>query len=124
MNKDLWYSTGLELYVELYLLKKKKKKEQAGIHLSLWPLNWQESCLNKNGCEGKRAEMQSMKNKRGATEQDGGVGKTEKITLLVSSPHRAWNQCWEGEKAADTNQVYWIFIAMLASWSMTLGSRT
>ena len=36
MNKDLWYSTGLELYVELYLLKKKKKKkEQAGIHLSL-----------------------------------------------------------------------------------------
>lgn len=27
MNKDLWYSTGLELYVELYLLKKKKKKK-------------------------------------------------------------------------------------------------
>ena len=50
MNKDLQYSTGLELYIELYLLQKKKKKgEQAGIHLSLWPLNWQESCLNKNG---------------------------------------------------------------------------
>ena len=35
MNKDLQYSTGLELYIELYLLQKKKKGEQAGIHLSL-----------------------------------------------------------------------------------------
>ena len=63
-----------------------------------------------------------MINKRGATEQDGRVGKTEKIILPISSPHHAQNRCREGEEAADTNQVYWIFIAMLASWSVTLGS--
>ena len=28
MNKDLRYSTGLELYIELYLLKKKKKENR------------------------------------------------------------------------------------------------
>lgn len=28
MNKDLRYSTGLELYIELYLLKKKKENRQ------------------------------------------------------------------------------------------------
>lgn len=62
-----------------------------------------------------------MINKRGATKQDGRVGKTEKIILPISSPHHAQNRWQEDELAADTNQVYWIFIAMLASWSVTLG---
>lgn len=62
-----------------------------------------------------------MINKRGATKQDGRVGKTEKIILPISSPHRAQTRCQEDEQAADTNQVYWIFITMLASWSVTLG---
>lgn len=73
-------------------------------------------------CEGKLVEMRSTLNKRGATEQDGEVGKTEKIILSISFAHHARNRCREDECAADTNQVYWIFIAMLASWSMTLGS--
>lgn len=35
-------------------------------------------------CEGKLVQMESMINKRGATEPDGGAGETKKIILPIS----------------------------------------